>query len=135
MKFQGKYFFLSNFFSVVVELDGMNFSSVEHAYQAAKTHDVKTRRKIQALYSPGAAKKFGAAFPLREDWEDVKLDVMLSLVRKKFQHKILRASLVAVEGEIVEDNTWGDTFWGRCGGVGENHLGRILMEVREKCLK
>ena len=34
------------------------------------------------------------------------------------------------DGQIVEGNTWGDTFWGVCGGRGQNWLGRLLMERR-----
>jgi len=30
----------------------------------------------------------------------------------------------------VERNYWRDTFWGFCGCRGENHLGRILMDLR-----
>jgi hypothetical protein len=32
---------------------------------------------------------------------------------------------------LIEGNTWGDTFWGVCNGVGENNLGKTLMNVRE----
>ncbi len=34
------------------------------------------------------------------------------------------------EVDLIEGNTWKDYFWGVCSGVGENHLGRILMEIR-----
>jgi len=48
----------------------------------------------------------------------------------------LRDRLLAIEGLIEEKNSWGDTFWGTCEGVGQNHLGRLLMKTREKlCLK
>ena len=33
--------------------------------------------------------------------------------------------------ELIEGNWWGDTFWGVFNGAGQNHLGRLLMEVRE----
>ena len=33
--------------------------------------------------------------------------------------------------ELVEGNTWSDTTWGVCNGVGENKLGRLLMIVRD----
>lgn len=32
---------------------------------------------------------------------------------------------------LVEGNTWKDTFWGVCKGVGENHLGRHLYAPEE----
>ena len=34
--------------------------------------------------------------------------------------------------ELVEGNTWGDTFWGVYNVEGENILGRLLMKVREE---
>jgi len=35
---------------------------------------------------------------------------------------------------LVEGNNWGDMFWGVDvkSGKGENHLGRILMKIREE---
>ena len=39
--------------------------------------------------------------------------------------------------ELIEGNNWHDVFWGkcscpRCNGGGQNHLGKILMKVREE---
>lgn len=38
---------------------------------------------------------------------------------------------------LVEGNSFGDTFWGVDArtGKGENHLGKILMKVREEQCK
>jgi hypothetical protein len=35
---------------------------------------------------------------------------------------------------LVEGNRWGDQFWGvdLRTGLGENHLGKILMKVRDE---
>lgn len=129
--FQGDYRWLSSFEPVDVVFEGEIYPSVEHAYVAAKTLDRDTRKTIAALSSPGAAKRAGRSLKLRPDWEQVKLDVMEKLVRQKFQHVRLRRLLMSTVGmEIVEGNTWGDTFWGVCCGVGENHLGKIIMKVR-----
>ena len=132
--FTGENRFLSNFWPAEVELDGMIFPTVEHAYVAAKTLDMEERRKIQAVATPGQVKRLGRKLVLRPDWEDVKLFVMEDLVRQKFQHADLRQLLLATgDQELVEGNTWGDTFWGVCFDVGLNHLGLILMEVRDEC--
>jgi predicted NAD-dependent protein-ADP-ribosyltransferase YbiA (DUF1768 family) len=32
--------------------------------------------------------------------------------------------------KIIEGNYWGDTFWGVCKGIGENHMGKIIMQTR-----
>jgi predicted NAD-dependent protein-ADP-ribosyltransferase YbiA (DUF1768 family) len=36
------------------------------------------------------------------------------------------------DAELIEGNDWGDTFWGVCGGKGNNFLGKLLMEVRKE---
>jgi hypothetical protein len=38
--------------------------------------------------------------------------------------------LATGDKELIEGNTWGDTFWGVCNGIGQNHLGKILMAKR-----
>ena len=57
---------------------------------------------------------------------------MRMVISMKFdQNPDLKAKLVATGNqELVEGNTWYDTFWGKCGGVGENWLGRLLMAYR-----
>jgi predicted NAD-dependent protein-ADP-ribosyltransferase YbiA (DUF1768 family) len=58
---------------------------------------------------------------------------MRSVLKYKFsQHRDLLEKLKAVEGEIVEHNHWHDTFWGVCEDEGENHLGKLLMQLREE---
>lgn len=57
--FFNEYRFLSNFWPAVVELDGIRYPTVEHAYQAAKTLDRAARREMRIQKSPGKAKKKG----------------------------------------------------------------------------
>lgn len=52
---------------------------------------------------------------------------------KFMQHKELRHALLATGNRILtEGNSWGDRFWGQVNGTGENQLGIILMDIREK---
>lgn len=130
--FSGGYRFLSNFFFSPVVLDDIEYRTVEHAYQAAKTHDLAMRTRIRLADTPGEAKRLGRKVVLRPEWETVKLDVMYWLVQQKFSNPALKRLLLATgEAELIEGNSWGDTFWGVSKGVGENHLGRILMRVRD----
>lgn len=132
-EFQGSYRFLSNFWPASVELDGVLYPTVEHAYQAAKTISPEQRLRIAAVPTPGQAKRAGRGVTIRPDWDSVKLEIMQDLLRQKFNKAHLRQQLQATgEEELVEGNTWGDTFWGRCRGVGKNHLGLILMQIREE---
>lgn len=132
-RFADDYDFLSNFFDAAVQLDGQWYPTVEHAFQAAKTADATERARVRAAGSPGVAKRLGRKVTLRADWESVKVSIMEALVRQKFEvHADLKEKLLATgERELIEGNQWNDTFWGRCRGHGKNHLGKILMRVRE----
>jgi ribA/ribD-fused uncharacterized protein len=138
--FRGDYAFLSNFFPAPVIFEGVEYPTVEHAYQAAKTLDQEARKKLKAAATPELAKKLGGQLPIRPDWPQVKVQIMRELLRQKFQrHPELRELLRHTgDAELVEGNTWHDNFWGacrcaRCNGVpGRNWLGRLLMEVRNE---
>lgn len=134
LEFQGKHRYLSNFWPCVIRMDNEPYGSVEHAYQAAKTLDRVARLEFQkSNVKPGDAKRLGRLLIVRPDWEEVKLDVMYHLVTKKFRYPILRDLLLQTgEVKLVEGNNWGDVFWGVSRGRGENHLGKILMRVREE---
>lgn len=131
--FQGEYRFLSNFTPALIEYEGLKFPTVEHAYQAAKSKDVHFRRHVAELLTPGRAKRAGQTAKLRTDWEDVKLGIMLDLLRIKFKSSRLRLQLKQTgSAHLEETNYWGDTFWGVCKGKGENQLGKLLMKVRDE---
>ena len=56
---------------------------------------------------------------------------MRDLLVQKFGSGQLREKLLATgDAELVEENTWGDTFWGVCNGRRENMLGTLLMDIR-----
>lgn len=133
-QFKGSYRFLSNFWPAKVRYEGVDYPTVEHAYQAAKTLDLEVRKQFAGLEPPSGAKRLGRKLEIRPDWDRIKLLVMEDLVRQKFQHPELRDLLLATESrELQEGNTWGDRFWGIFPpviGYGENHLGKILMRVR-----
>jgi ribA/ribD-fused uncharacterized protein len=131
--FSGPWGFLSNFAPCEVLLDGVAYPSVEHAYQAAKTLKLEQREKFLLNgVTPAMAKRMGRGVKLRPDWEEVKVGIMRDLLMQKFRPTILRRKLLSTfQAELIEGNRWGDTFWGVCNGVGENWLGKLLMEVRQ----
>lgn len=59
---------------------------------------------------------------------------MYEIVKAKFlQNKEIKEKLLLTGNEeLIEGNTWGDRIWGTVNGVGENRLGKILMQVREE---
>ena len=129
-----RYRFLSNFWLVQVDFDGVLYRSTEHAFQAAKTLVHEEREQIRTAYSPGAAKGLGRRVHLREDWEHIKINVMYELLVQKFHTEPLRLWLPQTgDVALVEGNTWGDAFWGITGngtGEGRNELGKLLVRVR-----
>lgn len=129
--FRGRWSKLGNYSPCLVFMDGHAYNSVEHAYQAAKSVDDGVRKTIRDQPTPAEAKRIARRISLRPDWESVKLDVMLSLLREKFASEPERSILLSTGGEmLVEVNWWGDRFWGMVDGVGENNLGKLLMQVR-----
>ncbi len=133
-RFKGKYFFLSNFSPIPVTLEGITYPTSEHAYQAYKTEDLEERRKMAKLISPAKAKRHGKRLKLREDWNSIKLKIMENIIRQKFlqNQDYLKKLLETGNAELIEGNTWGDTYWGLYKGMGENHLGKILIKIREE---
>ena len=131
--FHGEHRFLSNFEPARVH-DHEDFEwypTVEHAYHALKTLDREQRRMIRLAKTPGIAKKLGQKLVQRADWKDIKEAVMLDLNTQKYRLPKYRDLLLATgEAYIEETNTWKDTYWGVCNGVGDNRLGKILMAIR-----
>lgn len=132
--FNGEYRWLSNFYPASLEIDGLRYLSSEGAYQAAKCADPEARR-LFTEQSPDAAKRMGRLIRIRPDWGAVKLSEMEKVLRAKFTQNPYLARYLADTGdaELIEGNTWQDTFWGvdQKTGEGQNNLGRLLMALRK----
>ena len=131
-RFRGEHAFLSNFHRHPFRWRGTTWSTAEAPFQASKTRDERMRERIRLASSPAEAKRLGRRADLRCEWEQIKDDVMHSVVQAKFAVPELRDALLATgDAELVEGNTWGDVYWGVCGGRGRNQLGRTLMRIRD----
>ncbi len=138
-RFVDEYHFLSNFFMRKVTFGDIEYESSEHAYQTNKTDDPLERAFIRSRNSPMAAKRAGSdkkKVTLRRDWKKVSLTVMYSILYNKFsQNKDLGEKLMKTwPALLIEGNNWGDTFWGQVNGIGENWLGKLLMQVRSRLI-
>lgn len=135
-KFVNEWAFLSNFFQSTFMFDGLLWKTVEHAYQAQKTLDSKQRLLIQIAHGPYEAKRLGQCVSMRENWNIIKLDIMQSLLKEKFNNPFLKHQLLSTgDCELVNNNEYNDTFWGMYRGDGQNLLGKLLMQVREEYKK
>jgi len=148
---RGMFGFLSHFHPAPILLEGEVWPTVEHYYQAQKSFHPAYRQAIRDAATPGRAKRLAAPphLPLRvsaqswfrktgasarDDWHDVKLEIMRRADLAKFtQHADLAELLLATgDAELVEDSPF-EPYWGiGRNGKGSNWAGRVLMEVREK---
>lgn len=139
-QFVGHHRFLSNFYVYPLHYDGTVWQTAEHAYQAAKTDNDVSRKEIRKAATAAQAKYLGRHVRLRDDWNDVKRNIMLEIIRHKFKRGSLLAQQLMATGDavLIEGNYHHDTYWGavRTGDrwVGDNWLGKILMHVRAELL-
>ena len=137
-KFWKEYKFLSNFFPINIKFNGINFLSVEHAYQAAKSKDKEFHILVSKTQNPGKVKRLGRKVTLRDNWDILKVSFMTAFLLQKFSNKSLMEKLLATKPHIlVEGNDWGDSFWGVAKNPdgtfsGKNILGALLMEIRDE---
>lgn len=132
--FHGEFEFLSNFYPCRIFYENVWYESSEHAYQAAKTTNKYDLAYVAVQPTPAKAKMIVKNLPHRSDWSDsLKLQIMEDILRIKFAIPKLRLKLLATKDAYLEEtNYWNDRFWGVCNSSGFNHLGEILMKIRDK---
>lgn len=134
--FRGPNRWLSNFHEAEVVFDGVSYPTNEHAYQAQKSANPVMQKVALSFTKPVDVMHRGRSFPPREDWENLKLDIMYRINLDKYtRHTELREKLLATaDDELVEGNWWHDSLWGSCTcgtcPEGQNELGKVLMRVR-----
>ena len=129
--FKNEYYFLSNLFEVPVEYGGKTFRTAESAFQAQK--DASRADEFMRLKGSDA-RSLGEKVEPRQDWDQVRVQIMREVVECKFkQNRWLMQKLMNTgKAQLVQESDWNDTFWGVYKGKGENMLGKILMEIRDK---
>jgi ribA/ribD-fused uncharacterized protein len=134
--FKYKYSFLSNFYPVTIEYEGLIYRSSEAAYQASKTKDPEIRKEF-TTYSASKSKREGnTILKDKKLWYPKSLKIMEDILRIKFSQDYFKKLLLDTGNrELIEGNTWHDNFFGscicdRCRNIGENNLGKILMKIR-----
>lgn len=116
-------FFLNNLYKVPVTYNGMEFSSSEAALQSVKCPE---RAEEFRNLGPEEARRLGQMVSLREDWKDIREDVMYDVCMAKFSQNPLLCQWLLDTGDalLVSGDSWGDIADERC-------LGKVLMKVRE----
>lgn len=128
----------SNFAPHGFEADGVYWPTVEHYFQAQKfvgPELAEHRERIRQARTPKDAKALGQSrrHALREDWEEVKEQVMLEGLRRKFAKPALRDLLLSTDRRPLVEASPSDPYWGAgVDGRGRNRLGRLLAQLREE---
>lgn len=131
--FVHEYGFLDTFYHRSFSWKERVWQTSEHAFQAMKTHNSYEYRRIAMAPSPGIAKARGRACTLRKDWDAIKDQIMLDVLRAKFSDPIMRDALLNTgDRHLEEGNFHGDTYWGTVQGEGRNQLGKTLMQLRDE---
>ncbi|MFD3501233.1 NADAR family protein [Streptomyces sp. NPDC058678] len=124
---------LRNNYPAPVDVDGVTYPSVAHAYWALSTPDADARASIAAADQAYAAQKLAAAAPRREGWEQARTAVMTRLLRAKFaQHPHLARVLMDTDDATIVYDDGDSAYWGDNGGRGRNWTGRLLELVRSE---
>lgn len=133
-EFQNEYRWLSNFAPVKIKLDGLEFPSVEHAYMSAKSDEEEWKKFCSnSNNTAGDVKRKSRTIKLKDNWNEIKLEVMANCIEQKFNTEPYRTKLLETNDEFLQEgNRWNDKFWGVClkTNKGENHLGKLIMSVR-----
>ena len=129
--FQGQYGFLSTFYPCQITYDDITYINIEAAYQAQKTNNEMLRKKFMHLMPTVAIRK-GRTVRLRNDWEQVKENIMYELCKLKFDKEPFRQLLLDTGELPLINRTNNDNIWGEVDGKGENKLGIILMRIRKE---
>lgn len=135
-----EFFCLDNASAFRVEFNGVRFSSAEAAYlaQAFVTTEPGIAYRIfeaPSVYEANVIARVNHDLG-RADWDEVKLQVMESVLRAKLaQHPFVKQKLLETgDCPIVADDPT-DSFWG-CGADrnGRNELGKLWMKLRTELL-
>ena len=110
------------------------YATVEHYFQACKATSLEDHLQVANASDAKAAKRAGRVVRLRDDWEEIKYDVMVTALREKFAAEPYRSKLLRTGASFIAEDSPYDFEWGvrdRDGGYnGQNLLGRALMQVR-----
>jgi ribA/ribD-fused uncharacterized protein len=134
--------YFSPYSAHAIEIDGVLFPTVEHAYQCSRYDESNKdiREEVRQARSPMRAWEVSSKYKHLSvpGFADNKLQLMKKLLRMKTdQHADVRKALIdSGDSEIVKHITTyppGDGFWDDGDdGTGENHMGKLWMEIRQE---
>lgn len=131
--------YLANYSNHGFYKDGIYYKTVEHYYQSKKFDNKELIKKIIECDTPKEASTIGRDRKNKriDNFKDKKLDIMYEGVLEKFrQNSDIRAKLIETRNQEIREMTVKESYWGVGPNMdGENHIGKILMKVREQVKK
>jgi predicted NAD-dependent protein-ADP-ribosyltransferase YbiA (DUF1768 family) len=117
-------------YPAAIDVDGLRYPTVTHAYWALSVDDADVRDAIRGASTVLEVRALAVAARRREGWADARTAVMAALLRAKFaQHPPLAEALLATgEGRI--DYAFGESDFWNTGERGRGWLGRLLELIR-----
>lgn len=136
------YIYFSPYTAHAIELDGVIYPTVEHAYQCQRYTDPEIIKEIISARSPVKAWETSSKYKHLQipefKKEEYKLEVMKKLMKlKALQHEEVRKALrdsgdLKIVKHIVTFPP-GDGFWDDGeDGKGENQIGKMWMQIRDE---
>ena len=135
----GEYGYLASYSNHGFTIDNVFYPTVEHFYQASKFADINLKKRIINCKTPKEASVIGRDRNNKriDDFNKIKLDIMYKGVYEKFrQNPDILNKLLNTGNEEIREMTTKESYWGVGPQLdGENHMGIILMKVREQLRK
>ncbi|MFI0411854.1 NADAR family protein [Actinomadura sp. 3N508] len=124
---------LQNDYPSPIEVGGVSYPSVAHAYWALSTGDSAVRERIRAAERGFDARKLAETAPRVENWPRIRTAVMAGLIRAKYrQHPELAEVLLGTRDAPIAYTGMESRHWNTDGGTGRNWVGRLLELVRSE---
>lgn len=147
--FRGQFEFLSNMSFSPIQISypdfNVRFPTAEHLFQSKKSsYSILNKEETSEWFvklvnepNPIESKRMGRELKIDiQGWnENSKVAMSNTLILKFGQNPELAKLLVETGNiELIEYNDWNDIVWGvdKTTGIGENLLGKMLMELRTK---
>ncbi len=136
------YIYFSPYTAHAIEIGGLVYPTVEHAYQCARYTDTQIIEEIRNARSAVKAWEVSSKYKHEQipefKQESYKLEIMEKMMRLKVeQHEDVRTALVNSGDVMIVKHIVtpppGDGFWDDGeDGSGLNHIGRIWMKMRDE---
>ncbi len=120
-------------------LDDQEWPTAEHYYQAMKFTDPDYRELIRQAPDVSKARRLGHRWFKRKrpDFSKVRTTLMTRAIYTKCRtYPIIAQTLIDTGEQFIAERSFTDYYWG-CGrdGRGDNHYGKVLMNVRKRLLE